>query len=236
MTTVRDTLKDGLRLIGQLAEGEEPSDDTYTNSLNAFNDMLDSWSTESLSVFSTQDQVFSWPPNTITQTLGPTGDFVGNRPVLVDDSTYFKCQNLSYNLQFVNELQYNSISQKGNTSTFPQIMFVNPDMPNITMKIYPVPTQVLEMHIISVNELAQATDLDTVLIIPPGYRRAFRYNLGVEFASEFGIDAPPRVINIANTAKKNIKRINAPLDVLSMPYSLVGRRRSNWNIFSGNFN
>ena len=232
MATVQDEIEGALRLIGQLEQGETPNNDTLDDAMEAFNDMIDSWSTERLAVFCTDDQVFTWPVNEISRTLGPTGDFVGNRPVQVDDSTYFKTQNLSYPLILINEEQYNGIAQKNVTSTYPQVMFVNYTMPDITMKIYPMPTSTLEMHIISVQVLTQATSLSQTLIIPPGYRRAFKYNLGVEIASEFGIDAPPRVINIANTAKKNIKRINSPGDVMSMPYTLVARRQR-YNIFSG---
>jgi hypothetical protein len=88
-TTAGDQINGALRLIGQLAEGETPSAATSADALTAMNQMLDSWSSERLSVFSTQDQIFTWPASTATRTLGPTGDFVGNRPVLVDDSTYF---------------------------------------------------------------------------------------------------------------------------------------------------
>lgn len=235
MATVQESIENALRLIGQLAEGETPSDDTLADSMNAFNDMLDSWSTERLAVFSTQDQVFTWPTNTISRTLGPSGDFVGNRPLQVDDSTYFVVNNLSYDIQLINQLQYDGIALKAATSTYPQYMFINYSMPDIEMKIYPVPTTALEMHIISVEELAQATSLSQTLVIPPGYRRAFRFNLGVELASEFGIDAPARVINIANTSKKNIKRINNPLDQMAMPYGMIARN-DRFNIFTGQGN
>lgn len=232
MATVQESIEGALRLIGQLEQGETPDNATLDDSMVAFNEMLDSWSTERLSIFSTEDQVFTWPTNEITRTLGPSGDFVGNRPVQVDDSTYFKTQNLSYPLILINEEQYNGIAQKNVTSTYPQVMWVNYDMPNITMKIYPMPTSTLEMHIVSVKVLEQATSLSETLIIPPGYLRAFRYNLGVEIASEFGIDAPPRVVKIADVSKKNIKRINNPGDVMSMPYTMVARRQR-FNIFSG---
>jgi hypothetical protein len=89
-TTAGDQINGALRLIGQLAEGETPSAATSQDALTAMNQMIDSWSTERLAVFSTQDQVFSWLPGFISRTLGPTGDFVGNRPILLDDSTYFK--------------------------------------------------------------------------------------------------------------------------------------------------
>ena len=70
-----------------LAEGETPSSETANDALYALNQMIDSWDTERLAVFSTQDQVFSWPSGERTRSLGPTGDFVGERPVLLDDAT-----------------------------------------------------------------------------------------------------------------------------------------------------
>ena len=58
-TTAGDQINAALRLIGMLAEGETPSADTSNDALNGLNQMIDSWNTERLSVFSTQDQVFT---------------------------------------------------------------------------------------------------------------------------------------------------------------------------------
>ena len=58
-TSAGDQINGALRLIGQLAEGETPSAATSADALTALNQMLDSWSAERLSVFSTQDQVFT---------------------------------------------------------------------------------------------------------------------------------------------------------------------------------
>ena len=85
--TAGDQINRALRLLGVLAEGETPSAATSQDALVAMNQMIDSWNTERLSVFATQDQVFSWPSGEIRRTLGPSGDFVGNRPVLLDDAT-----------------------------------------------------------------------------------------------------------------------------------------------------
>ena len=235
-TTAGDQINGALRLIGQLAEGETPSAATSADALTAMNQMLDSWSAERLSVFSTQDQIFTWPANTATRSLGPTGNFVGNRPVLVDDATYFvdTSNGISFGIKLINQQQYNGIAVKTVTSTYPQVMFVNMNMSNIDMTIYPVPTKALQWHIISVNELAEPATLATVLVIPPGYLRCFRFNLACEIAAEFGVEPPPSVQRIAMTSKRNIKRINNPDDVMSIPYSIVGTRQR-FNIYSGNY-
>ena len=236
MTTANDQINGALRLIGQLAEGETPSAATSQDALTAMNQMLDSWSSERLSVFSTQDQVFTWAQGHISRTLGPTGDFVGNRPVQVDDSTYFRdpANNISFGIKIINQQQYDGIAVKTVTSTYPQVIWINMDMPNISMYIYPVPTKALEWHFISVTELVEPATLITDLVIPPGYLRAFRFNLACEIAAEFGVEPPPQVQRIAMSSKRNIKRINNPDDVMSLPYSIVATRQR-FNIFAGNY-
>jgi hypothetical protein len=42
------------------------------------------------------------------------------------------------------------------------------------------------------------------------------------------------VRRIAMSAKRNIKRINNPDDIMSMPYSIVATRQR-FNIFAGNY-
>jgi hypothetical protein len=235
-TTAGDQINGALRLLGILAEGETPSAETSQDALVALNQMIDSWNTERLSVFSTQDQVFSWPPNVLSRTLGPTGDFVGNRPVLLEDSSYFKdpSSGISYGIKFINQQQYNGIAVKTVTSTYPQVIWVNMTYPDVEMYVYPKPTKVLEWHFVSVEELTQPATLATNLHFPPGYLRAFKYNLACEIAPEFGVEPSPTVSRIAMTSKRNLKRINNPDDIMSLPYSIVGTRQR-FNIFAGNY-
>lgn len=235
MTTAGDQIKRSLRLLGVLAEGETPSAETSQDALTALNQMIDSWSVERLAVYSTQDQVFTWPAGQISRTLGPSGDFVGNRPVLLDDATYYKAPSgVSYGIKFINQSQYDGIAVKTASSTFPQVIFVNTTNPNVEMYVYPRPLQDLEWHFISVDELTQPATLDTVLYFPPGYMRAFAYGLACELAPEFGVEPSPQVQRIAMTSKRNLKRINNPDDVMSLPYAVVANRQR-FNIYSGNF-
>lgn len=229
MTTANDQINAALRLIGQLAEGETPSSETSNDALTALNQMLDSWSIERLAVYAKQTQTFTWPANTSSRTLGASGNFVGTRPIQVDDSTYFRdtSTGISYIIQPVNQEQYNAIALKTATSTYPQIMWVENTFPNTTVTIYPVPTVSLEWNFVSVIPLSQPATLATTLSFPPGYMRAFKYNLACEIANEFGVEPPAQVQRIAMVSKRNLKRINNPMDAMSMPYSLVAKQRYN---------
>ena len=233
-TTAGDQINRALRLLGVLAEGETASAATSQDALVALNQMIDSWNTERLAVFCTQDQVFNWPIGEIKRTLGPTGNFVGNRPIQLDDGTYYKAPSgVSYGIKFINQDQYNGIAVKTSTSTFPQVIFVNNTFPDVEMYIFPKPTQLLEWHFISVQELSQPALLNTDLFFPPGYMRCFAYNLAMEIAPEFGVEPSPQVQRIAMTSKRNIKRINNPYDVMSLPYAIVANRQR-FNIYAGN--
>ena len=236
MTTAAELIDGSLRLLGVLAEGETPSAAVMQDSIMAMNQMIQSWDTERLSVFSTQDQVFTWPANVLSRTLGPTGDFVGNRPVEIDDATYFKdpSSGLSFGVKLINQQQYDGIAFKTVTSTYPQVLWVNNTFPNIEMYVYPVPIKALEWHIISVQTLNEVSSVATDIYFPPGYLRAFRYNLACELAPEFGIEPSPQVQRIAMTSKRNIKRINFPGDLMAIPYPIVATRQR-YNIYANNF-
>jgi len=236
-----DQINRALRLLGVLAEGETSSASVMQDSLMAMNQMIDSWNTERLSVFSTIDQIVNWPVGSINATLGPSGSLVrlngtAVRPILVDDATYFRDPqtNVSYGIKLINQQQYNGIAVKTVTSTYPQVMFVNMTYPDIDIFIYPKPTRLLEFHFISVQELAEPATLATTLAFPPGYLRAFTYNLAMEIAPEFGVEPSPQVQRIAMTSKRNLKRINNPDDLMSMPYSLVATRQR-FNVYAGNY-
>lgn len=234
--TTGDLINRALRLLGVLAEGETPSAATSQDSLIAVQQMIESWDTERLSVFSTQDQIFTWPAGQITRTLGPSGDFIGNRPILLDDATYYRDPgtNVSFGIKMINQQQYDGIAVKTVTSTYPQVLFINMTYPDIDMYIYPKPTRDLEWHFISVEELSNPATLVTNLTFPPGYLRAFVYNLAMEIAPEFGVEPSPQVTRIAMTSKRNLKRINNPDDIMSMPYSLIATRQR-FNVYAGNY-
>ena len=235
MATAGELINGALRLIGLLAEGESPSPETSQDALTAFNEMVESWNTERLAVFSTQDQVFTWPSSTQSRTLGPTGDFVGQRPIDLDDSTYFRdpLTNVSYGIKFVNQQQYNGIAVKTVTSTYPQVMWFNMTYPDIEMYVYPVPLRDLEFHFVSVEPLTQPASLTTDMLFPPGYKRCFRFNLACEIAAEAGVEPPPTVQRIAMASKRTLKRINNPGDIMALPYSMVGTRQR-FNVYAGN--
>jgi len=229
MATAGDQINAALRLIGQLAEGETPSSEASADALSALNQMLDSWSATGLSVHAVQTQHFTFTA-TATRTIGPTGQLVGNRPVSVQEA-YYIVNNESISLTPITQEEYDAIGLKSLTSANPEYILVNMTAPNITVTLYPAPTASIDLYLVSVVELTQPATLATSLSVPPGYLRAFKYNLAVEIAAEFGIEPPPTVQRIAASSMRILKRQNTKPQIMDLPIQVAGKQRG--NIFAG---
>ena len=102
MATARVLIEGALRLIGQLAEGETASNETYNDSLTAMNEMIDALSVERINVMAMTDQTITWPSAFATRSLGATGDITGTRPVLIDHA-YIVSNDVTYPLVLVTD-------------------------------------------------------------------------------------------------------------------------------------
>lgn len=231
--TAGELIKRALRLLGVLASGEEPEASELSDSLMAFNQMVDSWSTERLTVFGTQEQVFTWPAGEATRTLGPAADFNGVCPVELGQGTYFVLDGTSYTLTIINREQYSGIAVKTVTSQVPQFIFPNMTTPGgvaeatLEMTLYTVPSQDLEIHIIGVVPLTQVTADSDTIYVPQGYYEAYVYNLAMRLAPEFGVSPSRDVRQTASKSRTNIKRINNPNKVMTLPLPIAGYGRYN---------
>lgn len=236
MATAQTLVDNALKLLGQLEPGKSLSGTEASDALAILNQMLDSWNTESLSVYQIIEEAFTWPAGTTSRTIGPTGDFVTTRPVELSDSTFFRdtrpTPNVDYPLDIINNAQYDSIPIKTIQSTFPQSIFCDQAMPNATLYLWPVPSISVQLWVNSVKQLAAFAALSTAVTLPPGYERALSYNLACEIAPFYQMEPPNTVQRIASVSKRNINRVNAQNDVLDVPVNLV-QRQSRFNIYTG---
>ncbi len=222
MTTCRDSIESSLRLLGVLAEGETGSAEMMQDSIEAVRIMADSWSIESLSIFTSSEVVYTWPSGVSSRTFGPTGDIVAQRAAWLHPSSYFTVGDQSYPLSVIDIDQYAEIFDKSATSTHPTDLAVSYDMPNIKLTMYPVPSAPVTLHLVVPSALTQPVNLSDTLLFPPGYLRAFKYNLALELAAEFGIEPSPNIVRIAQISKNNIKRLNSGKVLLSTPFGHAG--------------
>jgi hypothetical protein len=97
-----------------------------------------------------------------------------------------------------------------------------------TISIYAVPTSGSSLRLLSNKPLANLSALTTTVDLPPGWKRALKYNLAIDLAPEYGVEIPAAVVEISRTSLGAIKRSTAinnamPLmPALPQYYSIYG--------------
>ncbi len=235
MTTANDTINGALRLIGQLAEGEDPSPETAQDALSALQAMIESFNNESLMIPSIQDEIFTLPASVTNRTIGAGGDFNTTWPITVLDSTFTRnnttAPNVDFSLAIINNDEYSSIPVKTVTGPYPQYLYYDRNYPLGKLYFWPVPIAALELHLSTWKPLTNVTALTTTIQLPPGYARLLTFNLAVEIAPQFGVEALPSVQKIAAKSKENLRRVNAQNDVMSLPSGMPGMSQP-WSYYS----
>lgn len=211
--TGQDLIDGALRLIGALAEGETASANTTNDALSALNDLLDSWSNESLIAFPVVREQLTFASAGLKQTYvwGTDGDLASARPMRIQMALIqinSSSPAIELPLNILNQDQYSDVVLKGTTSTYPTAIYFDDAYPAINMSVWPVPTDSTSNLIFYSQKTLTSAALSTPLSLIPGYQRALRFNLAIELGPEFGRPVPQEVIAIAEQAKAAIKRNN----------------------------
>lgn len=214
--TALDMITRALRLIGVVASGELPTSDEANDSLASFRDMVDSWNADSLSIYTTRADDYPLTASQQSFTLGPGGDYDTNRPARIIGMSAILLNNPANPIEVPMEMYtilewQTKIPVKDVTGTFPLVCYDDGGMPLRTLNFWPIPTPPQNnVRIYTWQSLIWPATLQTILNFPPGYARAFRYNLAVELAPEFTVQIPPAVAKIAAESLSMIKTMNTP--------------------------
>lgn len=226
-----DLLTRALRAVGNVGSGETPTGDDIDAALACVNDMLDSWSTSKLFVYQLAEESFPLTTGKGTYLIGPGGDFITARPVSIV-SAYVRMANstspIDYPLSPVDDDAYSGISMKTGFNGICEYIFYNPLMPAGEINLWPCPMAALTLFIQSPKALAKFPDLQTDLLLSPGYAEAIRYALMPRLAAEGLGKVSPEQIALAESAIERIKTVNSRVPVLRV----TGDKRR-FNIYGG---
>lgn len=207
---VSDLIRSSMRLIGVLASGEQPTPDEINDGLLVLNDMLENWSTETMSVWGSSNQTFALVPGQSIYTIGPAGNWNTDRPVDIDDS-YMTFSGVDFPVKVISQEAYNEINLKSMQQPIVErLLYVN-EFPLGKVTVWPVPTQANNITLTMKRILDFPVALADTLTGPPGFVKAIRYCLAIEMAPEFGVEPSPTVVSVAADAKGDYKRANTPI-------------------------
>jgi hypothetical protein len=215
MATALDLIASSLRLVNVMASGETVPIGMANESLAVLNDMIDSWNTDRLAIYTTRIDDFPFVLGKQSYTLGTGGDFNIPRPAQIEAMSSILIYNpdnpveLPITMYTVSDWQ-NQVPVKKVTGNFPLICYDDGGFPLRTLNFWPIPTiQPNNFRLYSWQALP-AQSLAVAVNLPPGYKEAFRYNLAVRLGAEFAAPIPASVAQIAVESLARLKTINAP--------------------------
>ena len=208
--TALSIIEDALALTNSVGVDQTLTADEVTDCIRQLNDLIDDWSTQNLAVFGQANQTFNTVAGQSVYTIGPSGDWDTTRPVRINAPAYSSINGVTFPCVPMTQGEYNLIAVKAQTQDYPdRYLYVN-DVPLGIVTLWPVPSAVTPVTLSIDRVLLNVASGASLLVFPPGYNRAFVYNLGISLASLFGKKASdyPDVWEIARTSFGNIKRAN----------------------------
>lgn len=228
-----DLIQSSLRLIGVLASGETASGAEASDALAILNDMIDSWQTERLMIFTTSRLTFSLISGQQTYTVGTGGNFNTPRPIRITQAGIISLNNpaqpLEIPIEYLTTPQWAAIPVKNIQSALPTKVYDDGAFPLRNLSYWPIPNTAVDTAIYPWVALTSFADLTTDYTFPPGYTKALRYNLAIDLAPEYGMNLPPEVAAQAIASKAAVKSINSPLIDLLCDPALVNPKGAVYN-------
>ena len=225
MSTVRDLLSDALLLLGVQDPSEAMSADVAAVCLRRLNAMLNTWSAQSLMVYTSNRVVLPLTIGQAAYTLGTGGDLNTPRPVwftLASVIPTASAPTLEIPVDILDDAQWQDVSIKTISSNFPLQIHPRGDYPMNTIDVWPVPTAACSLVLYPPQQLGSFTSLDTVVSLPAAYEEAITYNFAPRIASIFGAATPPDVARIAMISLDAVRAQNLQTPLLRVDSSMCG--------------
>lgn len=196
-----------MRKVGITSAGETPTADEANDALDDLNDLIESMNLDNLFVWGSASTPFTTVAAQATRTIGPTGQFVTDRPVRVTNA-YCTVSGVNYPIEIIGQAEYDNITLKTQQSQIiEKLAYVN-DNPNGLLYMWPVPQSAIPIVIGIDRIIASVATTAAVMTFPPGYLKYMMFELGIALSTEYGVEPTSAVIKYAQTTRAALKRAN----------------------------
>lgn len=219
--SVRDLITRALRLIGAYGSGESADGNDATDALLALNQMIDGWSADNLMVYQRQEQAFALTGGKPAYAIGPTGDFITQRPIDIEYAFTRDANGIDRSVAVIAQDRFAQISLKAIPNTFPTCLKNDNAYPNATITLYPYPATGLTIYLGMLQVLNDFADLGQLINMPPGYEEAITFSLAELIAPEYDRQASATVARLAATSRGRIRSLNLPTPSLVCEFTGV---------------
>lgn len=211
MTTAAQLIDQAYTVIGYKDPADALSGQDTSYALTRLNDLIDSWNTQTLFIYTTTEVVATTSGKPIT--IGPAMTVATPRPVRLPPGSFARISGIDYPITWILEEQYQSIPLKSTASTIPIYGFYDGGAPTGNLYFWPYQTTATEYHILVETQLTEWATLTTDVTLTQGYRRALVYSLAEELAAGLR-EVPAIVTRNAMNARRAIRQANAIVPIL----------------------
>jgi hypothetical protein len=237
MSTARDLITLALKDAGINGVGQTPAAEDINDGLTRLNSMIAQWAQRRWLVYHLVDVVFQ-ATGALSYSLGAGGDIPTTRAAQIEAAFFRQTAGVPGNLVdypldvLYSREEYNRIALKA-MSGFPELLFYDSGWPLGNVFIWPVPSNLYEIHLSIKSTLQTFANLTDSFNLPPEYEEAMRLNLSIRLRVAYQLSPDPGLNGLAKVALNTIKNANAQIPTLQLPRFLVGGNRP-YNIYSDN--
>jgi hypothetical protein len=242
MPTVRQHVTSALIEIGVLAPGESLSAALGAVGLERFQNQLDSWQADRLSLAVQQRATFPLVSGTSTVTIGTGGSVTTTpttttAPMWLDTVAYIipdSDPEIEVPIGVMDRDTYARLTIKSLSSALPLQCFYQRSNTTAlgSLFIWPQVDQNVTMVIYSPQGVGVPATLDSIVIGPPGYAEAFLYELAMRLCRPTGTAVPEGLPDQAAAARRIMQRPNVIPAVLGVDPATTLTTGSGYNVLS----
>lgn len=232
MATTKRLIESALRTIGVLASGEEANPGEIQDALEIAQQMLQSWSNETLLV-----HVYTHESFTLTgarsYTIGPGGDFDTTRPQHLVNVRVRDAGGLETPITITSLEQWAGTPLKDTERYAPAYVYYIPEMPLGRLEFSANPQDGDTLKLVSAKPIEALPALTEDMTYPPGYDRAIRLGLATELAPEYGRPVDQVLFTQLMQAMTALKKANSRARVPTLEVDRGLRRGRRYDIDHG---
>jgi len=214
-----DIIEQALLEIGAYSPGESVSNADASTCLAKLNRLLDSWNADGRYVYASQFVLYNIVPNLQPHTIGsgqpgppavPATWYANQRPIRLISAEII-LNNVTPPIRYPMNIRdgdwWANKRAYAVTGTLPTDVYYEPDWPNGSVFIWPVPLVNYQMELQILTLLNQIGLTGALFSLPPGYLDAIVLTLAVNLCPTFEKQLDP---TLASLAMKAIQRIQGP--------------------------
>lgn len=224
MATASTVVTAALRKIGVSDPGETLSAAKMNGGLEGLNDMLAQWSSEGMLIYATTQENFALT-SAQSYTIGTGGNFNTVVPIEIV-SAFTRVSGIDYPCEIKNVEEYNDISNKSDSGSYPDFIAYRNTKPLGRIYIYRVSAGTLYLE--NRKLLQNFATSSTVYTLPDEAILAIKTNLAVILAPEYGKSVEKNLYEQAERTKSVLKSlyVQTPKAEFEFPLSLRHGRRN----------